>query len=140
MFSPDGRWLAYMSNDSGAYQVYVEAFPHKGAKRQVSIDRGGYPAWSRSGNELFFWGLGRDGPLMVASYRTRGDAFVPDQPRVYSKKVVGFGTTRSYDPAPDGKHIVALAAADTAEGPHDRVIFLLNFFDELRRRVPVGVN
>jgi eukaryotic-like serine/threonine-protein kinase len=140
MFSPDGRWLAYMSNDAGAYQVYVEAFPHKGAKRQVSIDRGGYPAWSRSGNELFFWGLGRDGPLMVASYRTRGDAFVPDQPRVYSKKVVGFSTTRSYDPAPDGKHIVALAAADTAERPHDRVIFLLNFFDELRRRVPVGVN
>jgi Tol biopolymer transport system component len=140
MFSPDGRWLAYMSNESGAYQVYVEAFPHKGAKRQVSIDRGGYPAWSRSGNELFFWGLGRDGPLMVASYRTRGDAFVPDQPRVYSKKVVGFGTTRSYDPAPDGKHIVALAAADTAEGPHDRVIFLLNFFDELRRRVSLNMN
>jgi hypothetical protein len=118
----------------------VEAFPHKGAKRQVSIDRGGYPAWSRSGNELFFWGLGRDGPLMVASYRTRGDAFVPDQPRVYSKKVVGFGTTRSYDTAPDGKHIVALAAADTAQVSHDRVIFLLNFFDELRRRVSLNMN
>jgi len=60
--------------------------------------------------------------------------------RVYSKKIVGFGTTRSYDPAPHGKHVVALAAADTAQVSHDRVIFLLNFFDELRRRVPLNVN
>jgi Tol biopolymer transport system component len=140
MFSPDGRWLAYMSNESGQYQVYVEAFPQKGAKRQISTDRGGYPAWSRNGKELFFWGLGRNSQLMVASYRTHGGSFVPDQPRVYSRKIVGFGTTRSYDPAPDGKHIVALTAADAPHGSHDRVIFLLNFFDELRRRVRVNAN
>ena len=54
MFSPDGRWLAYMSNESGRYEVYVEAFPHKGSKRQVSTDGGTLPAWSRKGNELFF--------------------------------------------------------------------------------------
>ena len=77
---------------------------------------------------------------MVASYKAHGDSFVPGEQRVYSKKIVGFPTTRSYDPAPDGKHIVALAAADTAQGSHDRVIFLLNFFDELRRRVPLNVN
>ena len=140
MFSPDGRWLAYMSNESGQYQVYVEAFPQKGGKRQVSVDRGGYPAWSLNGKRLFFWGLGRESQLMVASYRTRDDSFLPDQPRVYSRKIVGFGTTRSYDPAPDGKHIVALTAADAAHGPQDRVVFLLNFFDELGRRAPVGAN
>ena len=140
MFSPDGRWLAYMSNESGVYQVYVQTFPQRGGKQQISPERGGYPAWSRSGNELFFWGLGHVSQLMVASYKAHGDSFVPDKPRLYSKKIVGFGTTRSYDPAPDGKHIVALAAADTAQGSHDRVIFLLNFFDELRRRVPLNVN
>ena len=140
MFSPDGRWLAYMSNESGQYQVYVEAFPQKGGKRQVSADRGGYPAWSRNANELFFWGLGHESQLMVASYRTHDGSFVPDQPRVYSRKIVGFGTTRSYDPAPNGKHIVALTAAVAAHSSQDRVVFLLNFFDELRRRVPAGTN
>jgi serine/threonine-protein kinase len=140
MFSPDGHWLAYMSNESGSYQIYVEAFPHKGGKRQVSTDRGGYPAWSRNGNELFFWALGHEGQLMVTSYRTHGDSFIPGQPRVYSKKIVGFGTTRSYDPAPDGKHIVALAAVGDAQGSRNRVVFLLNFFDELRRRAPVNWN
>ena len=77
---------------------------------------------------------------MVASYRTHGGSFIPDKPRVYSKKIVGFGTTRSYDPAPDGKHIVALTSADSAAASQDRVVFLLNFFDELRRRAPVGAN
>jgi len=140
MFSPDGRWLAYMSNQSGEYQVYVEAFPNKGSKRQVSTDRGGYPAWSQKGNELFFWGLGRESQLMVASYKELGDSFLPGQPRVYSRKIVGFGTTRSYDPAPDGKRIVALTAADDAPTSQDRLVFLLNFFDELRRRVPISAN
>ena len=140
MFSPDGRWLAYMSNESGQYQVYVEAFPHKGSKRQVSRDRGGYPAWTLKGNELFFWGLGRESQLMVASYKAFGDSFVAGQPRVYSRKIVGFRTTRSYDPAPDGKHIIALTAADAAPESQDRLVFLLNFFDELRRRAPLNAN
>ena len=140
MFSPDGRWLAYMSNESGQYQVYVEAFPHRGSKRQVSIEPGGYPAWSQKGNELFFWALGRERPLMVASYKALGDSFFPGQPRVYSRKIAGFGTTRSYDPAPDGKHIVVLTAADAAPASQDRLVFLVNFLDELRRRVPVGAN
>ena len=64
-----------------------------------------------------------------------------DTPRVCSeKRLVSIGTTRSYDPAPDGKRMVALIAADTPEEPRDRVIFLLNFFDELRRRVPPVAN
>lgn len=100
MFSPDGQWLAYMSNESGTYQVYVQAFPHKAGKRQISTDRGGYPAWSRNGHELFFWGLGGHSQLMAVSYKARGDSFVTDKPRVWSKRIVGFGSTRSYDPAP----------------------------------------
>jgi len=77
-----GHGLAYMSNESGAQQVYVEAFPQKGGKRQVSIGRGGYPAWSRNANELFFCGLCHESQLMVASYRAAGDSFVLDEPRI----------------------------------------------------------
>ena len=53
-FSPDGRWMAYDSNESGAYQVYVRAFPDKGGKWQISNSGGIYPVWSRNGRELFF--------------------------------------------------------------------------------------
>jgi serine/threonine-protein kinase len=137
MFSPDGRWLAYMSNESGRYEVYVEAFPHKGSKRQVSTDGGTLPAWSPQGDELYFLTLGIGRQLMAASYRVNGDLFLPGTPHVFSKNIAVFGTTRSYDPAPDGKHIVALTSADSAAASQDRVVFLLNFFDELRRRAPV---
>lgn len=135
MFSPDGRWLAYMSNESGAPRVYVQGFPDKRGKRRVSAEGSGYPAWSRNGDELFYWQYGAN-QLMVASYQARRDSFLPDKPRVWSKEIVDFSTTRTYDPASDGKHIVALTPAETPQEPHDRVIFLLNFFDDLRRRVP----
>jgi hypothetical protein len=78
---------------------------------------------------------------MVVSYQERGDSFVADKPRAWSEKEpVHFGTTQSYDPAPDGKQIVALMSADTPQEPHARVIILLNFFDELQRRAPLTAN
>jgi serine/threonine-protein kinase len=140
MISPDGRWMAYQSNESGiSYQVYVQAFPDKHGKRQISVDRGGYPKWSRNGHELFFWPSGPHPHLMVAAFEARGDSFVTDKPRLWSERVpVFFPAVTFYDPAPDGKSIVALMPADTPEEPHDRVTFLLNFFDELRRRVPAN--
>ena len=132
MFSPDGRWLAYMSNESGTYQVYVQRFPDKSGKRQISVEYGTYPTWSR--NDVFYWSHNQ---LLAAAYTVRGGSFVADTPRVWSEKgLVGFATTRSYDPASNGKHIVALTPAETPHESHDRVTFLLNFFDELRRRVP----
>ena len=70
----------------------------------------------------------------------QGDLFVADKPRIWCERLAGFSTTRSYDPAPDGKHVVALAPAETPEEPHDHVIFLLNFLDELRRRVSLNAN
>jgi hypothetical protein len=78
---------------------------------------------------------------MAASYQARGDSFVAEKPRVwFEKRIANFPATMSYDPAPDGKHIVALMPADAPEEPRERVIFLLNFFDELRRRVPLKAN
>ena len=139
-FSPDGRWLAYDSNESGTTQVYVRAFPDKGGKWQISNGNGIYPEWSRSGRELFF--RTDDNHIMVAAYTVKGDSFAADKPRVWSEKPIAnsgpAGT--NYDVAPDGKRIVALMAAE-APGQlqvQNHVIFLENFFDELRRRVPAG--
>lgn len=134
-FSPDGRWLAYFSNESGEYRVYVDSFPHKGSKRQVSSSGNSGPMWSRNGKDLFFEQFHAPSELMAVSYRVRGDSFVTDTPRVWSTKLAHFTATNSYEPGPDGKRIIMLLSADTAQEPQDRRIFLLNFFDELRRRM-----
>ncbi len=80
---------------------------------------------------------------MVATYTAKGDSFVPDKPRLWSDtRLADFGTVgiATYDLAPDGKRIAAIMPAETVEAQQARnhVVFLLNFFDELRRRVPVG--
>ena len=136
VFSPDGRWLAYASDESGAYQVYVRAFPDKGGKWQISNSGGVYPVFSRNGRELFF--RTQDNRIMVAAYTGKGDSFVADKPRVWSEKRIGNTglAAINYDVAPDGKRIAALMPA---EGPEEQkaqnhVIFLQNFFDEVRRR------
>jgi len=141
MISRDGRWLAYMSNESGTYRVYVERFPGGGAKAQISDDGGTYPAWSRNGHEIFFWQFDERHPkneLMVVSYQIRGGLLMADKPHPWSGRPLAvFSTTRSYDPAPDDKHIVALVPAEPPAEGEGRVVFLLNFFDELRRRAPL---
>jgi serine/threonine-protein kinase len=140
-FSPDGKWLAYSSNESGTFQIYVRAFPDKGGKKQISNNGGGYPLWSRTGHELFFESL--DNHIMAASYSVKGDSFVADKPRLWSEKpIMGIvNNVRNVDLAPDGKHIVALISAGEDKGAQESqnyVTFLLNFADELRRRVPQG--
>jgi serine/threonine protein kinase/Tol biopolymer transport system component len=138
-FSPDGRWLAYASNESGMFQVYVRAFPGKEGKWQISNSGGVVPEWAHNGNELFFRTL--DNQIMTARYSVRGDSFVAEKPRVWSdKRIADVGGLPNYGLAPDGKRIAALMPAETpqAQMAQNHVIFLENFFDELRRRVPTG--
>ncbi len=137
VFSPDGRWLAYTSNESGLYQVYVRAFPDKGGKWQISNAGGAYPAWSSNGHELFF--RNDDNRIMVATYAAKADSFVPDKPREWSdKQLANLGSVgiSNYGLAPDGMRIAALMPGGTEEGQkaQNHVIFLENFFDEVRRR------
>jgi hypothetical protein len=136
-FSPDGRWLAYFSNESGDYRVYVESFPHKGGKREVSPDGNSSPAWSHNGKDLLFVQFRGPHRIMAVSYFSRGDSFATDRPRVWPGEIALFTAARTYEPAPDGKRIVVLLPADTTQEPHNRLAFLLNFLDELRRRVPL---
>ena len=95
--------------------------------------------WSRSGRELFFESL--DNRIMVADYTVQGDAFVPDKPRLWSEKALAntVVTIRNVDLAPDGKRVVALMPTEGSEvqQAQHHVVFLENFFDELRRRAPV---
>jgi Tol biopolymer transport system component/predicted Ser/Thr protein kinase len=140
-FSPDGHWIAYTSNEGGTYQIYVRAFPDKGGRWQVSSAGGSYPLWSPNGRELFF--RTGENQIMVANYTAKGDSFAPEKPRLWSeKRLVNFGLigTASYDVAADGNRIAALMPVETSESQQaqNHVIFLMNFFDELRRKVPGG--
>jgi Tol biopolymer transport system component len=137
--SPDGRWMVYTSDESGTNEIYVRAFPDKGGKWQISNSGGTWPMWSRNGRQLFFETL--DNHIMAAAYAVKGDSFVADKPRMWSEKQLGTaGGRKNVDLAPDGKRIATLMPVETAEAQkaQNHVIFLENFFDEVRRKVPVG--
>jgi serine/threonine-protein kinase len=139
--SPDGRWLAYTSDESGTFQIYVRAFPDKGGKWQISNSGGTYPMWQRNGHELFFESL--DSRIMAATYTVNGDSFAAEKVRAWSDQQLSgsVNNSRNVDLASDGKRIVALVPAETKgaqQQTQNNVTFLLNFFDELRRRVPAG--
>ncbi len=139
-FSPDGRWIAYASNESGKPEVYVRAFPPpasgQGGKWQISNSGGVEPFWSRNGRDLLYRaGLSGD-QLMAVNYSVNGNSFVADKPRVWIDKLPG----ADIDLAPDGKRVAVITSVespDASKADHE-VTFLFNFFDELRRRVPVG--
>ena len=138
-FSPDGRWLAYDSNESGTFHVFVRPFPVGDGKWQISTAPGRFPIWSRNGKELFFEST--DGHIMVAEYTTRGETFAAGKPRQWSNTPIGgTGAFQNLDLAPDGKRfvVIPLAESEKGEGQTVHVTFLLNFFDELRRRMPPG--
>jgi len=139
-FSPDGRWLAYASDESGRSQVYVRPSgePYgSGGKWQISTAPGRSPIWSPNRKELFFESL--DGHIQVAEYTSSGEAFVPGKPRQWcDTPVLVTGILSNLDLAPDGKRFVAFPAPEGggAEKTSLHVTFLLNFFDELKRRMP----
>ncbi len=138
-FSPDGRWLAYCSNESDQLEVYVVPFPGPGGRWRISTAGGAFPAWARNKRELFFQDL-ESHRIMVVTYTASGDSFaVASPPRVWSdSRLLELGVHRAYDVAPDGRRLAGVLYADgTAEWKRVmRVNFMLNFLDELRRRVP----
>jgi serine/threonine-protein kinase len=135
-FSPDGRWLAYANAAGAQYEVYVRAFPDNGSLEQVSNSGGVSPKWSRNGHELFY--RTEDQRLMVAEYAVKGNSFVPQKPRVwFSRPLANAGLSINFDPAPDGKRVLALMSAESSEPreAQSHVTLVMNFFDEVRRRV-----
>jgi serine/threonine-protein kinase len=140
MFSPDGRWIAYNSNETGSDEIYVRPFPGPGGKWKVSTGGGETPTWSRVRRELLY--AAPDRRIMAVPYSVQGESFIAEKPQSWGD--LRFvprkrsGPTRSYDLHPDGNRIaLALAPQTGTEVKQDRVVLVFNFFDELRRIAPV---
>ena len=136
-FSPDGKWMAYSSNESGVDDVFVRPFPGPGGKWRVSTGGGKFPTWSRTAHELFYFSLA-DGRIMVTDYTVQADSFSATKPRVWSERPVLLPNfVRVLDLHPDGKRFAVFPRPEMAESKGNlHVTFLLNFSDELHRRAP----
>jgi serine/threonine protein kinase len=118
--SPDGRWLAYTSNESGEDEVYVQTFPKAGSKRQISTEGGVSPRWRRDGKELFY--LAADERLMAVPVNDQ-NALETDRPialfrtRLIPQGSQSAGLPTQYDVAPDGQRFLLNLPTDQSGSP-----------------------
>ena len=128
-FSPDGKWLAYVSDESGRAEVYVQPYPGPGAKWAVSTEGGTEPAWSADGRELYF--RHRDQLVVVDDYAGTEFRAGRSQP-IFDSRYETIEGARDYDVSPDGKGFVVIRSEGAAEPARFNVV--LNWFAELRSR------
>jgi serine/threonine-protein kinase len=143
VFSPDGRWVAYASSEGSRKTIYVQPFPATGVKFQLFPKGAGqqpnHPLWSLpDGKQLFY----NPGPGQFESVGVRTQpAFVFENPVAVPRPFPGASplTRRPYDITPDGRFVAAIAAAQSESGRStgQQIQVVLNWFEELRARVPV---
>jgi Tol biopolymer transport system component len=133
-FSPDGHWLAYVSNESGRPEVYVQPYPGPGGKYPISTDGGTEPLWNHNGRELFF----RNGNKMMAVDVTTAPDFSVGRPRLLFEGEYWANETptqrSAYDVSPDGQRFLMVKPTEASSDTQINVV--LNWFEELKRRVP----
>jgi len=127
-FSRDGKWVAYVSLESGAPEVYVVPFPGPGAKVKVSLEGGSYPRWSLDGKELLYWANQPTSKLMTVDFTTT-QGFRPGEPKELFRQL----STTTWDVSPDkNKFLVELSSRTGGT----TLAIVTNWFEELRKRVP----
>jgi Tol biopolymer transport system component len=134
-FSPDGRFIAYASNESGPFEIYVRPYPGPGGKWQISIDGGTEPVWNPKGRELFYRAGNK---MMVVDVTTQG-AFAAGKPKMLFEGpyVLSPRTSQDYDVSQDGQRFLMLKATEQGQGP-SQINVVLNWFEELKQKVPTG--
>jgi serine/threonine-protein kinase len=131
-FSPDGKWLAYVSDESGRSEVYVQPFPGPGAKWLISLNGGTEPAWSRDKNKLELYFRSGD-TLMSTTVTTDGTELKTTKPLpVFEGRYATLEGARNYDVVPDKPGFVLVRSDDSGDGAQFNVV--LNWFSELRGR------
>ena len=135
--SPDGRWMAYESNVSGQYEIYVERYPALGNRQQISTGGGRIPVWSRDGRELYFGSL--DSRQMLAVSVQSWATLVAGRSQVLFEFAMlpSIAGQRPYDLGPDGRFFLIRSAQEATGGaPAANLIVVQHWFEELKRLVP----
>ena len=135
VFSPDGHWLTYVSNESGRREVYVQAYPGPGGKWQISTEGGNGAVWAKNGKELFY----RNGDKMMAVEITTQPTFRAGAPTLlFEGQYVQSGPGRAnYDITPDGQRFLMIKLGKPGA---TQINVVLNWFEELKRLVPTEKN
>jgi Tol biopolymer transport system component len=136
--SPNGRWLAYESDSSEQFEIYVAPYPNvrDAARRTISAAGGTRPAWSRSGDELFYVAPG--GALMAVRVDTRSEAFIAAAPVKVVEGPYATGapvTGRNYDVSTDGKRFLMVKEPPTSQAAA-QIVIVQHWFEELTRLAP----
>ena len=136
IFSPDGRSLTYVSDESGRNEIYVRPFPGPGGKTQISTEGGTQPMWARNGRQLFY----RNGDKMMVTAVETNPVFAASKPKLlfeahYETYFLPF--ERDYDVSPDGQRFLMIKASEQ-ESAATQLNVVLNWSDELRRLAPPG--
>ena len=137
-FSPDGRWMAYTSNESGRFEVYLRPYPGPGSSRQISTDGGHQPLWSREGDALYYrW----RGQVLMVPLQTEPELTVRQARVVFEGR---YTNTRGqwgamYQVAPEGDRFLMVKIGDPPPAPTQYNV-VLNWFAELERLVGGGGN
>ena len=124
MFSPNGRWVAYSSDENGPEEVYVKEFEGTGAKYQVSAGGGNSPRWRRDGKEIFYIFGGK---LMAVDIKVAESGLVPSNPRLLFEKSGAGG----FDVTGDGQRFLVLVPAE--QSSPEPITVLLNWAADLKR-------
>ena len=137
VFSPDGHWIAYISDESGRPEIYVQPYPGPGGKWQISTEGGNEPAWNRNGRELFY----RSGNKMMAVEVTTQPTFSAGKPKaLFEGQYVPVSpglTGTAYDVSADGQRFLMVKETEASISA-TQINVVLNWFEELKRRAPVG--
>jgi hypothetical protein len=130
--SPDGKYLAYGSNESGSYEVYVQPFPQGGGKVRVSLNGGGQPRWRGDGKELFYV----EGNALVAVPVTTASGFSAGEPQRLFEAALGAleGRGQRYTVTPDGQKFIIVEDADGDDAAVPAIQVTQNWFAEFKGR------
>jgi serine/threonine-protein kinase len=132
--SPDGRWLAYQSNESGEDQIYVQPFPQlSGGRWQVSPAGGIEPAWARNGRELFY--IDGTGSLVAVPVQTEPTFTTGNPKKLFDAPYVGVSGTRRYDVTADGQRFLFIKGPSDASGgaASSTLVVVQQWAEELKR-------
>jgi len=120
MFSSDGRWLAYQSDESGAPEIYVTAFPKRGRKWQISTSGGQAPRWTANGSEILYHAP--DGALVAVAVEPHdGGLLIGEAAPLFNTMVQPTGS-HYWDVSPDGESVLAMEAVSNRDAPNLSVV------------------